>query len=281
MSDISPERQASQTAIMAATQRALHHKFADRPLILDDPIAARLLGADFEGVDPNATRAHTAVILRSRYCEDRLSAAAKRGVSQFVILGAGFETFPYRQPAWAQDLHIYEVDHHASQEDKRTRLAKAGVEIPPNLEYVAIDFERTTLREGLRQSTLDFTRPTFFSCLGVLVYLTQEAIDAIFQLVAEFPPGSEMVFTFPAGTAPEDSIAIVKGVGEPFHAYLDPDQLRNDLGVLGLTEFSILSPEDADRIYFQHRSDGLVAAHWPAVATVARRMPAAVELAAR
>jgi methyltransferase (TIGR00027 family) len=270
MPDTAPERYASQTAIMAATQRALHQKFADEPKILEDPIAERLLGDDFDGVDPGSRAPHTAVIVRSRYCEDRLAAAVERGVAQFVVLGAGFETFAYRQPAWARALRIYEVDHHASQEEKRTRLARAGVPLPPNLEFVAIDFERTTLRDGLRQSSLDFTRPTFFSCLGVLVYLSREAIDAIFQLVGEFPPGSEMVFTFGAGRPHGDAVAMVKKVGEPFNSYLDPDELRNDLGALGL-DFTLFSPEEADRRYFQNRCDGLVAARWPAVASALRK----------
>jgi methyltransferase (TIGR00027 family) len=265
-------RHASQTAIMAATQRALHHRFADEPKVLDDPIAERLLGDDFDVVDPGNRTPHTAVIVRSRYCEDHLAAAVERGVTQFVALGAGFETFAYRQPAWAKSLRIFEVDHHASQEDKRARLARAGVPLPANLEYVAIDFERTTLKEGLSQSSLDFSRPTFFSCLGVLVYLTKDAIDAIFQLVAEFPAGSEIVFTFGAGQPPGDAVSMVKQVGEPFHSYLDPDQLRKDLDALGL-EFTLFSPEEADRRYFQNRRDGLAAARWPAVASAVRKAP--------
>jgi len=268
MSDVAPGRDASRTAIMAANSRALHHRFAGEPKILDDPIAARLLGADFEG--SNSGAGHTSVVLRSRYCEDRLALAASRGVSPFVVLGAGFDTFAYRQPAWASQVRICEVDHPASQADKRRRLAEAGVALPSNLEFVAIDFERTTLRDGLRQSSLDFSKPTFFSCLGVMVYLTRDAIDAIFELVAEFPPGSEMVFTFPAGGAPVEAAAMVKSVGEPFHSYLDADELRTKLHAMGFTEFTILSPDEADRRYFQGRNDGLKASTWPAIATVVR-----------
>jgi len=273
MSDVAPERYASRTAIMAANSRALHHRFADEPKILDDPIAARLLGADFEGAKSSA--GHTSVVLRSRYCEDRLALAASRGVTQFVVLGAGLDTFAYRQPAWASQLRICEVDHPASQDDKRRRLAEAGVAVPSNLEFVAIDFERTTLRDGLRQSALDFSQPTFFSCLGVMVYLTRDAIDAIFELVAEFPPGSEMVFNFPAGGAPADAVAMVRGVGEPFRSQLDADEFRTKLQGMGFTAFTILSPDEANRRYFQNRSDGLKASTWPTIATVLREAASA------
>jgi methyltransferase (TIGR00027 family) len=189
-------------------------------------------------------------------------------VSQFVILGAGFDTLAYRQPEWAGRLNIYEVDHHASQADKRARLAAAGVVLPANLDFVAIDFERTTLRDGLLASPLDFSRPTFFSCLGVLSYLTPEAVDAIFALVAEFPPGSEMVFTF--GSPPPEVAAMVQASGEPFHSNLEPDALRSALQGRGFAELTILSPEEADRRYFQGRSDGLAATPWPHIASLVR-----------
>jgi methyltransferase (TIGR00027 family) len=257
---------ASLTAIMAAKTRALHQIHAAEPKILDDPIAARLLGADFDGTGLVPVGTNTSVALRSRWAEDRLAEAVKRGVTQMVILGAGLDGFAYRQPAWAGQLRIFEVDHHASQEDKRRRLAAAGVPIPANLEFAPIDFERTTLRDGLRESSLDFSKPTFFTCLGVMVYLTAEAVMAIFEVVAEFPPTSEIAFTFLSQELPKEISDTTAKVGETFKSHFPPEELAGDLRKMGFGEVAIFSAEDANRRYFQGRTDGLRAPEWPVMA---------------
>jgi methyltransferase (TIGR00027 family) len=171
----------------------MHQAVDGEPKILDDPIAALLLDDDERRTieaqpgrarEPDVIALRSRVVLRSRFAEERLADAVRRGVCQCVSLGAGFDTFAYRQPDWARRLRIYEVDHHGTQAEKRRRLQKAGIPIPPNLEFVAIDFESVSLPDGLRASSLDFSQPTFFSCLGVLVYLTLDAVNAIFELVA-------------------------------------------------------------------------------------------------
>jgi methyltransferase (TIGR00027 family) len=173
--------------------------------------------------------------------------------------GAGFDTFAYRQPDWARSLRIYEVDHRATQEDKRRRLQTAGIPIPANLEFVAIDFESVSLRDGLQTSTLDFSAPAFFSCLGVLVYLTREAVDAVFRLVAAFPTSSEIVFTFSTSESSLTDLAErASALGEPWQTHLEPQSLVDDLRALGFSEISFLSLKEAERHYFQGRSDGLL-----------------------
>ena len=255
-----------------AALRAVHQLVDGEPKILDDRIAARLLNPDaLQQMQSNPVRAlepltqglRSHVVLRSRYAEEHMAQAVARGLRQCVILGAGFDTFAYRQPEWARGLRIYEVDHLATQEDKRRT---AGISMPANLEFVAIDFESASLREGLQSSTLSFSEPAFFSCLGVLVYLTREAADTVFQLVAGFPEGSEIVFTF---SMPESSLVdkdaanraflagLVNSLGEPFQTHFDPETLLRDLRALGFFEISFLSSEDADRSYFQGRRDGL------------------------
>jgi methyltransferase (TIGR00027 family) len=263
MSDTAP---ASFTAIWAAKQRALHQIYAAEPKILDDPIAVRLVGSDLDRTAPVAAANNTAVVLRSRFAEDRLALAVQRGVSQLVVLGAGLDTFAYRQPRWAGQLRVYEVDHHASQEDKRRRLAEADVPAPVNLEFVPIDFERMTLREGLRASSLDFGQPTFFSCLGVMGYLTAEAVMAIFHVVAQFPTGSEIAFTFFAGKPPSEVSTMTALVGEALQSHFDPDELTRDLQKMGFGEVTRLSSEEANRRYFQGRTDGLRVPEWPVIA---------------
>ena len=271
-----PPRHASRTALGVATLRALHQIIDGEPKILDDPIAALLLDDDGRQMleakpalvrDPDVVAMRSRVVLRSRFAEERMAEAVRRGVCQCVILGAGFDTFAYRQPDWARALRIFEVDHHATQAEKLRRLQKAGVPLPPNLEFVAIDFESVSLGEGLRASRLDFSQPTFFSCLGVLVYLTREAVDAIFALVAGFPTGSEIAFTFSTRDAGVSSLADkVKLLGEPWRTHFEPDALMHDLCALGFSKISFLTTDEAEQTYFQGRNDGL---HAPRNASIA------------
>jgi methyltransferase (TIGR00027 family) len=269
-------RHASRTALGVAALRAVHQTMDGEPKVLDDPIAVLLLDDDGrQMLEAKPTRIHepdivamrSRVVLRSRFAEERMAEAVRRGVCQCVILGAGFDTFAYRQPDWARRLRIYEVDHHASQTEKRRRLQKAGVPLPSNLEFVAIDFESVSLRDGLRASSLDFSQPTFFSCLGVLVYLTREAVDAIFALVAGFPVGSEIVFTFSTSDAVSSSLADkVKLLGEPWRTHFEPDALTRDLRALGFSKISFLTTDEAEQAYFLGRNDGL---HAPRNASIA------------
>src|SRR5271157_5401130 len=147
MADAAPQRNFSRTALGVAALRAVHQLLDGEPKILDDPIAARLLSADvLQQIQSNPARIHeppdrglrSHVVLRSRYAEERMAEAVQRGVRQCVILGAGFDTFAYRQPDWARSLRIYEVDHCATQAEKRQRLQAAGIPIPANLEFVAV-----------------------------------------------------------------------------------------------------------------------------------------------
>ena len=259
-----PLRHASRTALGVAALRAVHRLIDGEPKILDDPIAALLLDDDdgrqlFARVrEPDVLALRSRVLLQSRFAEERMAEAVRRGVCQCVVLGAGFDTFAYRQPEWARSLRIHEVDHLATQTEKRRRLGKAGVLMPSNLEFVAIDFESVSLPDALRTSSLDFSQPTFFSCLGVLVYLTREAADAIFALVAGFPAGSEIAFTFSTRDAAISNWANkVKHLGEPWRTHSEADALMCDLHALGFSEILLLTTDAAEQGYFQGRNDGL------------------------
>jgi methyltransferase (TIGR00027 family) len=262
-----PQRKASRTALNVAMLRAVHQTLDGQPKILDDPIAAVLLDDEFDqqitayhdrAREPWIMELRSQVVLRSRFAEDRLADAVRRGARQCVILGAGFDTFAYRQPDWARTLRIFEVDHHGTQAEKRRRLARGGISPPTNLEYVAIDFETTSLREGLQRSSLDFAMPTFFSCLGVLVYLTRDAVDAIFELVAGFPQGSEIAFTFSTPDRAVSNLADrVSSLGEPWQTHFNPGEIIRNLAALGFQEISMLNTGEAERTLFQGRGDGL------------------------
>ena len=267
------ERTASRTAVGVAILRAMHELHDDSPKILSDPIISLLLDeavlrraqANLEWHQhPRTTALRSHVVLRSRYAEDCLHEAVGGGVGQYVILGSGFDTFAYRQPAWASTVRIFEVDHPASQRAKLERLRLSAIPMPPNLEFVSADFESPSFVDSLSLSSLDFQAPAFFSCVGVLVYLPQHSARAVFQLVASFPKLSEIVFTFsqgersPEGKSDGPSLAEeAAAVGEPWCTYHDPDSLRCELREAGFSRVSLLSPQEAKDRYYRQRHDGL------------------------
>ena len=261
--------QVSLTAQGVASLRAAHQLIDDLPRILDDPVSVQLVGPEFvAGLRANlerlreprlaALRCH--VLLRSRYSEDQLAVAVQAGTRQCVIIGAGLDTFAYRQPPWARDVRIFEVDHRASQATKRDQLAKAGIEIPANLTYVELDIERHPLRESLVKAGLDPGRPAFFSCLGVLVYLTHDAVRDLLRLVTAFPTGSELVLTYAGRESDDDNPQSLatrsKTLGEPWLSRFSPEELVSELRGAGFRAIEFLSPERA-AAYVGTRRDGL------------------------
>ena len=223
----------SATAEGCAVLRAIHQRTAAIP-VLNDPISPRLVDPDgaayktwseFLAGLPTVNRLRlTHYLLRSRYAEDCLAEAAARGVRQFVILGAGLDTFAYRQPAWSRDLRIFEVDHPATQEWKRERLSDARITILDNTILVPVDFEKITLKAALRNAGFDQSAPAFFSMLGVSQYLTHEALNETLTMVREMGSSSEIVFSFvpPDDTLPEDEVVLTKQFADRFAAIGEP-----------------------------------------------------------
>ena len=268
-------RKPSRTALATAYLRLAHQWLDARPLILEDPVVERLLGKNaeerifgaterYQAVGAKALRSH--VVLRSRFAEDCLSAAVKRGVVQYVILGAGFDTFALRQPEWAASLKIFEVDQPGSQAAKRARIAEAGFEVPNNLTFVEIDFEHESLLDALQRHNLSLTLPTFFSWLGVTMYLKKTAIDATLRAITAFPAGTELVFTFlqteehlSDGTSASSSQLAqhVADAGEPFVSCFTPEELETNLRDMGFTGVKFLSPEEAHELYYTSRPSDL------------------------
>ena len=264
------DRNVSRTAIGTAFMRAAHQLFDAEPRILEDPLAVTLLGpgglqhikdtADkYQKPEMLGLRAH--VLLRSRFAEDRLAAAVLRGVTQYIILGAGFDTFALRQPVWAQALKIVEVDHSATQDEKRSRLEAAGLAMPENAEFANIDFERESLVDGLVRYGVSLDQPTFFSWLGVTMYLKEDAIDAVLRSVAKFPADSEIVLTFaqPPGDSPSPFDQRAANLGEPWVSYFTPDALEAKLRSFGFSVVEFLSSAEAEERYFRQRPPDLPA----------------------
>jgi methyltransferase (TIGR00027 family) len=259
---------ASRTALGTAYLRAAHQLFETQPRILDDPVALSLLGpvalqrikdtADhYRTPESLVLRAH--VVLRSRFAEDRLAVAVLRGITQYIILGAGFDTFALRQPPWAQTLKILEVDHPETQALKRSHLAAAGLAMPENAVFANIDFEHESLHDGLLRYHVSMDEPTFFSWLGVTMYLKEDAIDAVLRSVATFPARSELVLTFapPPGDSHSALAQRAASLGEPWVSYFKPDALEAKLRCTGFSKVEFLSTAEAEARYFRQRPGDL------------------------
>ncbi len=192
--------QPSRTALMIARQRAAH-QLLDRGAILHDPFAMKILGEEEKDVLQVANRHPVASIgrlftaARSRIAENALATAVENGVRQIVILGAGLDTFALRNPHGALEIPIYEVDHPATQAGKRERLTAAQIPLPPRLVLVPVDFEHDDLGEHLAAAGFQQNAPAFFTWLGVVPYLTQEAIGRTLDYISSIP-NSEVVFDY-------------------------------------------------------------------------------------
>jgi methyltransferase (TIGR00027 family) len=188
----------SRTALMIARQRAAH-QVLDHGSILYDPFAMKILREDekdalqFANQHPLASIGRLFTAARSRIAEDALSRAVQGGVRQIVILGAGLDTFALRNPHGA--LEIFEVDHPATQAGKRQRLAEAQIALPPWLIFVPVDFERDDLEEKLVAAGFQQNSPAFFTWLGVVPYLTQDAIGRTLDYMSSIQ-NSEVVFDY-------------------------------------------------------------------------------------
>jgi methyltransferase (TIGR00027 family) len=192
--------QPSRTALMIARQRAAH-QVLDHGSILDDPFALKILREDekdvlqFANQHPLASIGRLFTAARSRIAEDALSRAVERGVRQIVILGAGLDTFALRNPHGAGEIRIYEVDHPATQAGKRERLAEAQIALPPSLIFVPVDFEQDEVGEKLVAAGFQQNAPAFFTWLGVVPYLTEDAIDRTLDYISSIQ-NSEVVFDY-------------------------------------------------------------------------------------
>jgi methyltransferase (TIGR00027 family) len=262
----------SATAMGVAVRRAAH-QLLDHPKVLDDPLATRIIGAQaLERLKREserhrhpaniALRAH--VVARSRYAEDRLGAAYTTGVRQYLVLGAGLDTFAWRNPHL--DLKVFEVDHPSTQAWKFCCVAEMGVTTPETLVLAPVDFQRQTLVDGLAAAGFDRSQPAFVSWLGVSMYLTEEAVMRTLADIAALPPGSEVVFDFSAAPetleprarlAHQALAARVAAAGEPFLSAFDPAKLLARLVALGFSDVESLDGLALNRLYFSDRTDGL------------------------
>lgn len=268
------EQQASHTAQRSALRRAAH-QLLDHPPVFADPLALALVGREAAAAlraDPHhfassrlepSLRAFLAA--RSRRAEEELARAVAGGVGQYVILGAGLDSFALRNPHGAA-LRVFEVDHPATQALKKERLAEAGLAVPPWLRFVPVDFQVQALAGELAAAGHDPGRPSFFAWLGVTLYLTPEEILNTLGFIAQSPAGGGVVFDY--AVAPElldergrrafEAIAgRTAAAGEPWRGWFDPAALAKELDRLGFTQVEDLGQAEINQRYFAGRGDGL------------------------
>jgi methyltransferase (TIGR00027 family) len=265
------ESRPSRTALRVALRRAAHQLYDAPPRVLDDPFAIPILGAEYlPELHKTATKLHKPfsaalrafLVARSRYAEDQLDAAVARGVTQYVLLGAGLDTFAHRNPF--PGLRVFEVDHPSTQQWKRELLAAAALPEPANATYVPVDFEADSLPAQLQAAGHDPERPTVFAWLGVVPYLTLPAFRATVAFIAAQPTGTALVFDYsqPRAALPffeqlaHDSLAArVQQAGEPFQLFFTPSEVACELEDFRANED--LGAYDLNLRYFANRTDSL------------------------
>ena len=241
----------------------------DRPPVMHDPVAVQLIGPehakDMERAKHPVGRDFRAFMAaRSRLAEDQLGRAVANGVKQYVVLGAGLDTFAYRNPFPA--LRVFEVDFPATQEWKRQMLAEAAVPLPANLTFVPLDFEHKALGDGLREAGFDAGAAAFFGWLGVVPYLTVDAFRATLTTIARLPAGSGVTFDSmfpPQSLTPKrrhrfDLLAErVASAGEPFRLFFDQEELEEELREAGFSSVEQVDTDGLNELYFKDRVDRL------------------------
>lgn len=229
----------------------------------------RLIGPEFandmeRAMHPVARDFRLFMSSRSRYTEDRLADAVAAGVNQYVILGAGLDTFAYRNPF--EKLRVFEVDFPATQHWKRALLTEAAVELPANLTFVPLDFEHKTLSEGLKEAGVDAEAPAFFGWLGVVPYLTLDAFRSTLATIGRFPAGTAATFdyAFPPETLSPERRAVfdklakrVEAAGEPFQLFFTPEAMEDELRRAGFSRSEQVDSDRLNELYFRNRADGL------------------------
>jgi methyltransferase (TIGR00027 family) len=263
------------TAVRVALWRALHLEVDDPPHVLEDDVGLKLVAPD-EGwrsrpdMSPFTRPFRASILARARFIEDLVAEQAGLGVGQYVILGAGLDTFAQRRPELASRLLVFEIDQPGPQAWKRQRLVDLGLGIPPFLRLVPVDFEAQEGRgawwERLAAAGFERGRPAVVASTGVSMYLTKEAILATLRQVAALAPGSTLAMSFmlPIEMADPDvrpgierAAAGAKANGTPFISFFTPTEMLARAREAGFGKVEHVSAAALAQRYFAGRTDGL------------------------
>lgn len=292
------QNKASVTALLASFIRAYHYAHDDPPIFADD-VADRLLTASeresfqrliagaLEELDPRlaaacqdladrireamrASASSAIILARARYVEDKLLELLPTGIRQYVVIGAGFDTFAFRHPELGETLRVFEIDHPATQDLKLSRLAEIGLPPPANLHFLPADLETQSISDVLEPTPFDPQVLTYFAWPGVTAYLTRDAIRGTLRAIQTLAlHGSCLVFdylhrdAFTPGKASHRILRLMETTrrqGEPIISGFDPKELRQELSRAGFRLVEDLGPQDQELRYFAERTDGFRAA---------------------
>lgn len=261
------------TAVRVALWRALHAELDAKPHVIEDKVGLRLVDPP-EGwrerpdMHPQGTAPFRAsIVARARYLEDLVEEQMGKGLSQYVILGAGLDTFAQRKPEIASRLSIYEIDQPDTVAWKKKRLEEEGFAIPDYLHLVPVDFETgESWKQKIEKSGFQANQPAVVTSLGVSMYLTREANLSTLKQMTTLAPGSKFVMTYLLPlehVAPEDRVGFersIKGAqasGTPFISFFLPEQMQALAKEAGFKNAEVLSTADLAPKYFANRADGL------------------------
>lgn len=261
------------TALRTALWRALHVQVDAKPHILEDEIGLKLVAPPDGWQDrPDmkfTKRLRASIIARARFIEDFIIEHKKRGISQYVILGAGLDTFAQRNPDIVSGMQIFEIDRPVTLAWKQLRLAELGLSIPEALHFVPVNFETSSWWEKLVKSKFDTGKPAVVACTGVSLYLTKEAITSTLKQTAALVPGSKLAMTFylpmellDDEDKPMQEIA-EKGAasaGTPMMSFFTHDEILELANKAGFKEAKTVSTKDMKKYYFADRTDNLIPA---------------------
>lgn len=263
------------TAVRTALWRAMHIQVDAKPYILEDEVGLKLIAPN-EGwqqrpdMHPQFTkRLRASILARARFIEDLIIEQSKQGIGQYVILGAGLDTFAQREPDIASKLQVYEIDQPDTQTWKEQRLIELGLGVPEWLHFVSVNFETSSWWEQLLKVGFDIMKPAVIACTGVSLYLTKDAITAMLDQIAALAPGSKLAMTFylPMALIDEEDKPLqqiaekgAREAGTPFVSFFAPNEILTLAHEAGFKEARTISTKDLEQLYFTGRTDHLLPA---------------------
>ncbi len=263
------------TAVRTALWRAMHVQVDAKPHILKDEIGLKLVAPDVDwrqrpDMHPQFTkRLRASIVVRARFIEDLIIEQNGKGISQYIILGAGLDTFAQRRPDIASKLQIFEIDQPATQTWKQHRLTELGFGIPQQLHFVSVNFETSSWWQQLLKEGFDIGKPAVVACTGVSLYLTRVAIISTLKQIATFAPGSKLAMTFylPMELIDEEDKPLqqiaekgAREAGTPFVSFFDPNEILTLAREAGFKEAKTISTKNLEQLYLKDREDHLLPA---------------------
>jgi methyltransferase (TIGR00027 family) len=263
------------TAVRTALWRAIHVQVDAKPHILEDEVGFQLIAPDKDwqqrpDMHPEFTkRLRASIVARARFIEDLIIEQSKKGITQYVILGAGLDSFAQRRPDIANQLQIFEIDQPDTQTWKQRRLVELGFGIPKGLHFVSVNFETASWWEQLLKAGFDINKPAVLTCTGVTLYLTKEAIVSTLIPIATLAPGSTLAMSFylPMDLLDEEDKFLqqlgekgAREAGTPFISFFAPNEILALAHEAGFKQAKTISTKDMEQLYFMNRADHLLPA---------------------